>query len=911
MFISKTCLILYQGEVEVELEAKAKMEACSDLLKPEQAGLLKQADKYVIVTIDAEFADYEIIELKINASERNKELYLDEKDRFDESLRQPLKILRAKTGFVGLLYPDYIDDRLELIYEHYDINETDRLIIKLIELSKKHKKKVLVNTFFNMAELQFLLKPLLQECRISRKEQKSWLKTRKDLHLISSFKIQDYSGRLKARQIQKSLHVLIHVKPDIEIEIRDFKIISSLDTLERGLELFDDECWQVLLNATNFATKDEFLAFYRRWKEQRAEMSQHLHQNLDEVLRYNKADCYVNHLSYLRFLEIMHKSLNISHADAVTLGSGVSRYISQLIADEEWTQWNYLIYQANAGRQEYLEYKAYTAIQQALVQSYYGGGKILTPLPIAPVKGLRVIDGVYQKDFFSLYPNSALYALSYCMPASMKEIQLKTISSTEFEELVKDDGTYFFAYVKYDQSELNMPILATQTEHGLLYLQQNYTWLCKDEVVVLKEYDFYNRLKIEPVQVLYWKIQDTAHEHAGLKRMRLFIKELLQRRHKTDNQAERLVIKMVLNILYGKTAEKRVNKILSNYLFATLITGISRAFMMKAMFEVWRQDGKVYHLATDSLITDVDIKVRYEKLARLLDLPEDTDFLKLECSGRLYYKSNKFYKISSHSSHSSDSNDSSHNKNKNKLAVLAVPRIDRELVFKQLQKESGGVYVWNVDSYVGLKRWCLYLDAGDGVIVNPPFNPAEMLTYKHVFVDYRPDRFFNDAGRLFSSIEEFKRWQNKHHKMKQYIKMKAIATGRLYNPVTDSYEDLPPYLHERGLKFMQKLKQRQAKYDSTEKGRQRKEKYYLKHKALRHLAQEHNIDYKLYNIAEIKQQLKEELQINDEDLQRLIDEKSNSEAKANAKTTRSSVSIELKLLLARARALYRLVTLNS
>lgn len=288
--------------------------------------------------------------------------------------------------------------------------------------------------------------------------------------------------------------------------------------------------------------------------------------------------------------------------------------------------------------------------------TYKGGGLIHNFSQLYQAGGVQ-FENCYVYDFFSLYPVSLLI-LSQNLPADLK---IKRYEGKDLGYLERK-GYRWLAKVKFKRLK-GLPVLSVKIEQGepqpdgyevdvkiglintvgstqplyrLVYCDEGETWISDWEYRELKGW-----YTFEPSEVYYWK-------PSRVNCLFDLTFTLLQRRLSEVDETKKYVLKMLLNILYGKIAERRLTKI-SNYLVATLLTSVSRAIVYRALRQI---TVPVLQTATDSLFTIGAIPaeeiqrvlVPFEKYLHGLITPEK--FLKLEVEAHtLYLFRNKLYAL--------------------------------------------------------------------------------------------------------------------------------------------------------------------------------------------------------------------------------------------------------------------------
>ena len=354
----------------------------------------------------------------------------------------------------------------------------------------------------------------------------------------------------------------------------------------------------------------------------------------DELMHYNYLDCKSLYVAVKNFKEYMNQisqklfGFEIN-TNVETLG-GFARQILQKL-DHEFDLEIYKKFKEN-------KITIDSTLGDLLLharQFYRGGGLIINYTPLmSRVK--FVSGGMY--DVVSLYPLSGIlssYFVSGFKDAKFVKSVNRYIDSAEHagfvnaqiemyhrelpivgfrlknEESNDDDEKYEIFYTQFVPRQW-------YSLHELRYLLKNGYRMIGDA------YGF------------IWKIKN---EYSPT---REYFTKLLKSRQITDNEVERLLIKYLLNIAYGKLVQHDITPI-TNPIFGAYLTSISRLIMMVLVDRT-----RPYHVATDSIITHTKFdqdSILNEILDFLqLDRPEGYNtFMKNEYSGKWFIYKCKTY----------------------------------------------------------------------------------------------------------------------------------------------------------------------------------------------------------------------------------------------------------------------------
>lgn len=485
-------------------------------------------------------------------------------------------------------------------YEDY-MHHISHSILKHLFGKLQDKEGARVYSFFLSAEMQFIFYALAEK---------------------SKFTLIDDSEKFKHFKLENEKYVTEVMYSDRPLFIK----ITKRST-EKTLTFVDI---QKLTNATTLEALVEGMGIsneqYHQYKIQRKDIKQ---MSTEEIINYNRLDCTLQYKALVKFNEYLLKLLNPEYTskinsllEGVTMGSYLVKYFHQY--NDELKRYYELMHQEFYTLEDIDLLEKY---QQYRRLFYYGGGINHNLLQFN-----TTLKDVYMVDFNSLYPISMVIALRK-LPSKIEDIKHLTNEKHELDDLginisvnlnelitklSNNDNYYYFVKCKLRVNDSSLVCENVKQENTVIDTFQADTdrevmsrnVICKNMTVVLSKDEFVlemqenNLEQCEILELWYWKVDKDSWDKLYTDTCALILKRLELKKQKdasVEANALQYILKILLNSLYGKFAEKRVTR-LTYPILASLITAISRYIMRKIAYTLKKHNVQVYHFATDSII---------------------------------------------------------------------------------------------------------------------------------------------------------------------------------------------------------------------------------------------------------------------------------------------------------------------
>jgi len=226
-------------------------------------------------------------------------------------------------------------------------------------------------------------------------------------------------------------------------------------------------------------------------------------------------------------------------------------------------------------------------VQELAYQSYFGGR--------FEIMSRGSMNNIYHYDIKSAYP----HAMSE-LPDFTKGYWKKINSLEDFKKLAKDKVGFYKIFVEVFDKNVAPFLFRTEGNEVLTPRGKFVTHLTGYELAVAVDYYNINILKI--VGYYFTPLEDKETDFNKL------IKEMYKTRMKQTNEGQKYVYKVIINAIYGKTAQSKPEpKGIFNPILCSSITGHTRS---KLLYAVKDNKEDIVMLATDGIFSKKKLSLK-------------------------------------------------------------------------------------------------------------------------------------------------------------------------------------------------------------------------------------------------------------------------------------------------------------